>query len=413
MAKDNIRKKTNNYQQGFLIALFIAITGMLFEWLALGKGAALPSWPMNLFIGLSFAFILIFIHIFYGDLKTVRWLSRVPASISSIALFTLLTLIMGLTIQNSPDASGFMKYSGLSHVRNSYVFLLSGMFLLTTLGLVIIRRITPFNYKNLGFTLNHLGLWIIVLSGSLGAGDLIRLSIYATKNEPVWYGFTGNREAREVPFSINLLDFDINEFPPKIAYIETELMKLPEEHHPENFSMLEVGKEMDISGWHIVVDDFIMYAGKDSIGNYIASTDTFSYPVALITAIHKSDGIIKSGWISSGGLTKSPVFLNLDDKYSLAMTRPEPKEYSSLLKITTAEGKIDTAVIAVNKPLKINGWSLYQLSYDERMGKWSRLSVIEAIRDPWLPIIYLGIFMVLAGAVYIFTIGKNPKEDKE
>jgi hypothetical protein len=413
MTKNKMAKKTNNYRQGFLIALIIAIVGMLFEWLALGKGAGLPSWPMNLYIGVSFAFILIFIHVFYSDLKIVRWLSRVPASISSIVLFTILTLIMGLTIQNDPDASLFMKYTGLSHVRNSYVFLLSGMFLLTTLGLVIIRRLNSFSYKNIGFALNHLGLWIIVLAGSLGAGDLTRLNIYANKNKPVWYGFTADRKAVEIPFSINLLDFDIKEFPPKIAYIESETMRLPEIHLPENFSLIEEGKKMDISGWEIIVDEFIMYAGKDSSGNYIASADTFSYPVARISAKHKENGSVKSGWISSGGMKKQPVFLNLDENYALAMTRPEPKEYSSRMEITNAKGEVDTTIIAVNNPLKIDGWSLYQLSYDEKMGKWSTLSVIEAIRDPWLPIIYLGIFMVLAGAIYLFTIGKNPKEDKE
>ena len=75
---------------------------------------------------------------------------------------------MGLTKQNNPDASAFMKMSGLDHVRSSYIFLLSGFYLLTTLGLVILRRITPIRYRNIGFTLNHLGLWIIVMAGSLG-----------------------------------------------------------------------------------------------------------------------------------------------------------------------------------------------------------------------------------------------------
>ena len=88
---------------------------------------------MNLFVVLSFAFILVFTHIYYRDVDVVKWLSRVPASVSAIVLFTLLTLIMGLTKQNNPDASAFMKMSGLDHVRSSYIFLLSGLYLLTTL----------------------------------------------------------------------------------------------------------------------------------------------------------------------------------------------------------------------------------------------------------------------------------------
>ncbi|KPL25985.1 MAG: hypothetical protein AMS23_03830, partial [Bacteroides sp. SM1_62] len=64
----------------------------------------------------------------------------------------------------------------------------------------------------------------------------------------------------------------------------------------------------------------------------------------------------------------------------------------------------------VNKPFKYRGWKLYQLSYDERMGKWSRVSVIEAVRDPWLPVVYTGIFLLLAGALYLFWIGQDIKE---
>ncbi len=404
-------KKSHDYTQGFTIALIITLTGIFFDWLALGRGVGLPSWPMNLFIGLSFAFILLFIHMYYRDLKTVRWLSRVPASISAIVLFTLLTLIMGLTRQNDPEASPFMKLTGLSHIRDSYVFLMSGMYLLTTLGLVIIRRITPFSYRNTGFALNHLGLWIIVLAGSLGAGDLIRLNVYANENEPVWYGFNTARQPVELPFSIKLLDFDIQEFPPKIAYIETKTMKFPEEHLAENLSLIQKNQQFKIADWKITVDDLILDAGKDSLGNYISTLDTFSYPVARIRAENMVDGKVKSGWITSGSMKKSPEMLELDRSFSLAMTRPEPREYSSRIEITDAHGKVDTTTLAVNDPLKKNGWSLYQLSYDERMGKWSTLSIFEAIRDPWLPLIYMGIFMVLAGAVYLFTIGKTPKED--
>ena len=108
---------------------------------------------------------------------------------------------------------------------------------------------------------------------------------------------------------------------------------------------------------------------------------------------------------------KAPLFVKLNDRYSLGMARPEPREYSSLLEITDSNGKIDTTKLVVNEPIKISGWNLYQLSYDERLGKWSRLSVIKAIRDPWLVVIYIGIFMVIGGSFYLFTIGKKPEEE--
>jgi hypothetical protein len=58
------------------------------------------------------------------------------------------------------------------------------------------------------------------------------------------------------------------------------------------------------------------------------------------------------------------------------------------------------------------GWKLYQLSYDERFGKYSPTSTIELVKDPWLPVVYLGVFMMIAGAIYLFFIGNvKPKRN--
>ena len=75
-----------------------------------------------------------------------------------------------------------------------------------------------------------------------------------------------------------------------------------------------------------------------------------------------------------------------------------------------SDGEELPLTLEVNKPYKYQGWKLYQLSYDDTMGKWSNLSVIEAVRDPWLPLVYTGILLLLAGAAYLFWIGREIKE---
>lgn len=410
MAQPQQKRKFKEYRLGFSIALVIFILGIALEWLSNGRGMALPAWPMNLFVGLSFAFCIVFIHYFYSEMNIVKWMSRVPASISSITLFTVLTLILGLTRQNNPDAPEILKLTGLNHIRYSYTFLLSGLYLLATLGLVILRRVKKFNYRNLGFLLNHLGLWIIVLAGSLGAGDLTRLQVYVNENESVWYGYETSQHPKELPFTIKLLDFNIDFYSPKLAYIESATMSLPE-NVENNMVMIEEGMEVEIANWEIQVSEFYPGAVSDSSGTFHPSDDTIAVPVAKLKAVHKENKESVEGYISSGGIMKAPVFLKLNEGFSLAMSQPEPKEYSSLIEIMNSGGEIDTTLLLVNKPVKVDGWNLYQLSYDERMGKWSRLSIIEAIRDPWLPLIYIGIIMVILGALYLFTIGKTPKED--
>jgi len=61
----------------------------------------------------------------------------------------------------------------------------------------------------------------------------------------------------------------------------------------------------------------------------------------------------------------------------------------------------------VNNPYKFKGWTIYQSGYDEQMGKWSEISIIRLVRDPWLPVVYTGIFMLLAGALLMLWTGRS------
>ena len=55
--------------------------------------------------------------------------------------------------------------------------------------------------------------------------------------------------------------------------------------------------------------------------------------------------------------------------------------------------------VEVNKPVEVDGWKIYQYGYDTQMGAMSQYSILELIRDPWLPLVYTGIYMMLAGAL--------------
>jgi hypothetical protein len=407
VSKVKIKGTINEYEQGFLVGFVIFVVGTLLEWVNLSNGIVLPSWPMNVIIGIIFIILLIFLHIFYSSTYLITMFSRVPAAISSIVLFTILVLIMGLTKQNEPDTPLIQKITGFDHVRNSFTFLLSGLYLMITLGLVALRRVTPLNFKNTGFAMNHVGLWIIVFAGSLGAGDVHRLSISLYENHLVWYAIDQRNQPRELPFTLKLIDFTMKEFPPKIAFIERKGMKLKEDVQ-NNLPLIKEGLEMKTGDWNFKVLKYFPEAVKAG-DDFKSVIDTVSSPAALIKIKNDKKGIVREGWISYGNYITPPVYIILDDIYMLAMTKPTPKEYSSKVEVVTKEGKSDTTEILVNKPFKIGGWRLYQLSYDEKLGKYSTLSIIEAIKDPWLPVIYTGIFMVIAGALYLFWIGRNPK----
>jgi len=119
-----------------------------------------------------------------------------------------------------------------------------------------------------------------------------------------------------------------------------------------------------------------------------------------------------TGWITCGSYLFPYQSLKLIDGSRLVMPNREPRRFASLVDIYTQDGKNIHTEIEVNKPFTINGWKIYQLSYNEQMGKWSNLSVFELVTDPWMPVVYVGIFMLLFGAVGMFLTASRKKEVK-
>ena len=116
------------------------------------------------------------------------------------------------------------------------------------------------------------------------------------------------------------------------------------------------------------------------------------------------------GWVSNGSFMfpHSVVYINKD--VAVAMPMQEVKKYTSHIQVFTEDGESKSAIIEVNKPLKIANWTIYQLSYDETMGKYSETSVFELVSDPWLPMVYTGIIMLLLGSFYLFIVGPKNKK---
>lgn len=68
-----------------------------------------------------------------------------------------------------------------------------------------------------------------------------------------------------------------------------------------------------------------------------------------------------------------------------------PKQFTSVLLV---EGKeMETSV---NHPCSHKGWNIYQSDYDWAEGNYS---VLKMVRDPWLPVVYLGMALLAIGAV--------------
>ncbi|MDQ2177579.1 cytochrome c biogenesis protein ResB [Marinifilum sp. D714] len=392
------------YAESFVIAFGLLLIGFLLEFTIQSNSGVSIKYPMNLILGAIFiTFILVFYRLIRKS-NLYHFLSGVPASVGAIAVLTLLVIIMGITPQVSMQEENLITRLSLNQLTTSWPFLFINLYLLVVLALVIVRKSFPFRLKNWGFVCSHLGLWITIFAAGLGSGDLMRLKMDLYTNKTEWKAYDNNGNYYELPLAIKLNDFLIEEFNPKLAVVENESGKLYEATKP-SMIMIEDELECTLHDWNIKIDDFLVSSGR--VGEkYHQMYDFGAAPAAKVSvAVNSSDTL--SGWISCGSFNRPHESLKLDDNYSLLMTVPEPKKFSSKVTIFTPDGQKEEQVLEVNKPQSVNGWKIYQLSYDEKMGKYSNLSVVEVVKDPWQVYVYIGIFMMMIGAIYMFWRGNK------
>jgi cytochrome c biogenesis factor len=409
---ENVTKKKRalweqpwGYTESLVIAAELLIFGFIVEFITGGKGLSPISMPANLYLLVGFAFILIILRSFYNDNSIIKWLSGIPAAVSSIIAFGLITLLMGFIPQSSNEENNFISLIGLSHLKNSWPILFIQLYLLSSLGLVTIKRIIPFKLKNTGFILNHLGLWITLIAATLGSGDLKTLSINLLeegKANNIAISQTGDQF--KLPFELKLLDFDIDEYVPRLvlANVETGDFAMKKDEAPV---YIEKGRKYSLGYWEITIENIHTDAiiGDSSL---IDKKTTGSYPAAFVKIQNKSTGHDTSVWLGTGSFAYNPVYFKVTPDTLIGLSMAQPKRFHS--KVVVSQNNVsDTVTIEVNKPYTVQGWTIYQLSYDQSKGKWSKLSVLEAVSDPWIKLVYTGIFMMLAGSLFLFWTGRK------
>ena len=410
MSENNFKIQRNlwenpwGYVESFFIGFGLMVTGFFLEVFVPTSNTFVLSYPFNLIFLIGYVSVLFILYKWFSNSQIICWLTKVPASISSIVLVTMLVMVMGIIPQVSSE-NNIINNLGLNHITTNWAFILIIFQFLTCLGLISIKRILQFKWSNFGFIINHLGLFLALTAGILGTGDLQRLSLNAYEGKPSWIATDAQNNQIELPFAFYLKDFLIEEYNPKLALIDNESGAIAE-NGGKNLYLVEKGETYFIKNFEIKINEF--YASSARLGdNYHPVNELGSPPSASVTIKNIENDSIKNGWISSGSFSNPFESLKISDDYSIVMTIPEVKKFSSDIDILTKEGERISTVLEVNKPFKYKGWKIYQLSYDDKMGKWSNLSVLELVKDPWLPLIYIGIFMMIAGAFYMFWMGNK------
>ena len=287
--------KSKGMTVGGAICCGLVVIGLMLQMVAGPVRWDMMAWPVNVILLTLLLFDIGLMHLCRKRVRFFRWMATLQAGIPALVACIMMTMLMGVTRQ-VPVGHIHSDPIGITDMLSFWPFVLVYVWLTILLGMVCLSRFFHPAWRNIPFLLNHLGLFIALVAGTLGNADMQRLRMIAQEGKREWRAIDVHHRLHELPMAIELHDFSIEESP------------------------------------------------------------TFSY-LSDVTVYTKSGIIVR-----------------------------------------------DT--IRVNKPLSVEGWKIYQYSYDETKGGMSDISIFELVRDPWLPYVYLGIFMMLAGAVWLFL--KSP-----
>lgn len=396
-------KPPYSYKEGFIFSFLLTLIGFVLEYISPGQGLTIPGAPYNIYILAFFALYIIATKLMFKNSGIVKWLSSIPASVTAIASLSILVLLMGF-IPEYAGENRFIDQIGLSYIKKSWVFVINAVYVLIILGYVIINRLGKLTLKNFAFFLNHFGLWLILAAALIGTGDLARYNMQVEEGSASNIAVNNKQEAFKMPFTIALYDFKIEEYPSQIILFSPITN---EEVITENKYYLPKDSSGVLGEWSFVLKEYFEEAETDSTG-ISKSSKTGAPRMAELEFTNKNTGEKVNAKLSAGSFTEKPRYAMLNNHTAIGLSIPQVKKYVSEVLVSDNSSDTDT-IIEVNKPINFAGWDIYQSSYNEKMGKWSTISVFELIYDPWMKVVFAGIYMLLVGSVFLFWLGKYRK----
>jgi hypothetical protein len=284
-------------KEGFLIGGGLLVTGLLLQWVLGPVEWSLLAWPVNLILLVLLVLVIGVMYALRRKVYTFEWMMHGSAAVPCLSYAAALAILMGLIPQVRGEGVPW-----LSQMLRFWPFVLIWTWMMLISALAALNHLLRWKVKEIPFLLNHLGVFIAVVSATLGNADIRKLQMTAFTGEPEWRALDELGMVHEPGLAIELHQFTMEEYP---------------DH--------------------------------------------------------------------------------------------TPKRFASDITVYTEDGKSVRGTVEVNKPLKVNGWKIYQYGYDSFRGAESTYSVFQLVRDPWIFWVYLGIFLMIAGALcLLFFMAPKP-----
>ena len=244
--------------EGFLIAGGLVVLGFLLEWTIGPVKWDAFAWPVNGIVLIAFLLLIGLFRSLKKQVYAFQFLSTHRAAVPALAFVTVFTLVMGLARQTEEG-------TWFNHMLTCWPFVLVYVYISVILGLIVIRHIVHFHWKrDIPFLLNHFGLFLALITATLGNPDRQEMKMLVYPGETEWRAIDENQYIVEMPFGIELKRFVMETFedgsPKRFAsqvVIETKTGR--------KFSTtVDVNNPVEVDGWKIYQYDYDSASGAMS-----------------------------------------------------------------------------------------------------------------------------------------------------
>jgi hypothetical protein len=390
--------------QALVVAIAFFLNGWALSFLSPVRDVALPPWPVNLYVFGVFAAVLVAIAAYFRSSLLVASFASIPMSVASMGTLCGLSMLAGFIPQGGAD--------WLHNVKGSWPFAFVLFLVLTNLGLAAFRRLFSFRRGDVWFLMVHIGIWIVLAAMACGASDLQKLRLQAVEGQATALAFRTVEGSSEqfpmtMPFEVMLNDFSIEQYPPKLIRYDLKSGKGQK-------LIPEVAEGKSFGNDQLLIEVVTFFPLAERRGDQFVEARPGvrgSVPAAQIRVSRLNPKtLLREGWVAASPRREQMAVLHLDDSV-LTLTEPDAKLYRSDVAILERGVQVAEARIEVNRPFEYRGWKIYQTSYDAEAGVHSRISIFELIRDPWLPVVYFGSFLVLLGSLDLLWNGLRRTRD--
>ena len=289
---------------------FVFGAGLILVGLALQFSVGPIHWsdfafPINLIFLIVFLLILVLAYWLRRRVRLFSFLLTAEAAVPTLIYAAALTVVMGLTRQVSAHERAIDPI-GLTQMLSFWPFVLVYLLLATIVGLITLRQILHFRLRELPSLLSHVGLFLVIVTATLGSADMERVKLTATTDMPEWRA-THEQGFVELPLAIQLEKFTIDEYPPKLLIINSQTGKSVPAKNPEIALIDKHFREGNILKWRIRVLKNLPLAAPvvtSDTTKYVEWQSSGAVTALLVEAQRMKDGRAVGpptvGWVTCG-----------------------------------------------------------------------------------------------------------------